>query len=84
MLTIPLISAKCEKVFSSNTLNKSTITIMVGLSLPTVRELDRARTAKSKVRVWSLNFNPIHSIGQLLSIIVGRNISLEGIVLKKQ
>ena len=52
---------------------------IVRVSLPTVRELDRARTPKSKVRVWSLSLDPIDSIGQLLSITVGRNIPLEGI-----
>jgi hypothetical protein len=35
--------------------------------------LDRARTPESKVRVWSQSLNPIDSIGQPLSITVGRN-----------
>ena len=32
-----------------------------------------------KVRVWSRSLNPIDSIGQLLSITIGRNLTLEGI-----
>ena len=43
-----------------------------------LREADRAPT-ESKVRVWSRSLNPIDSIGQLLSITVGRNIPAEGI-----
>jgi hypothetical protein len=35
--------------------------------------LDRARTPESKVRVWSESLDPIDSIGQSLSITVGRN-----------
>ena len=45
------------------------------LSLPTVRELDRARTNGQSL-------DPIDSIGWLLSITVGRNTPLEEISLK--
>ena len=38
-----------------------------------LREADRARTLETKVRVWSRSLDPIDSIGQLLSITVGRN-----------
>ena len=38
-----------------------------------LRELDCARIPKSKVHVWSQSFDPIDSIGQPLSITVGRN-----------
>jgi hypothetical protein len=44
-----------------------------------LREADRARTSESKVRVWSGSLDPIDSIGQLLSIIVGQNVLAEGI-----
>ena len=42
-----------------------------------LREADRART---KVRVWSRSLDPIDSIGQLLSITVGRNTPAEEIL----
>jgi hypothetical protein len=45
-----------------------------------LREADSARTPESKVRVWSRSLDPIDSIGQLLSISVGRNTPAEGIV----
>jgi hypothetical protein len=41
-----------------------------------LREADRP---ESKVRVWSRSLDPIDSIGQLLSITVGRNVPAEGI-----
>ena len=44
-----------------------------------LREADCARTPESKVRVWLRSLDPIDSIGQLLSITVGRNIPAEGI-----
>ena len=46
-----------------------------------LREADRARTPESKVRVWSRSLDPIDSIGQLLSITVGRIVPAEGIPL---
>ena len=45
-----------------------------------LREADRARTLETKVRVWSRSLDPIDSIGQLLSITVGRNTLAEGIL----
>jgi hypothetical protein len=55
------------------------------LSIPSagdvLREVDRARTAESKVRVNSGRLDPIDSIGQLLSITVGRNTPAKGIFL---
>ena len=44
-----------------------------------LRNLDRAQTPESKVRVWSQSLDPIDSIGQPLSITVGRNTPGEGI-----
>ena len=44
-----------------------------------LRELDRARTPESKVRVWSRSLDSIDSIGWLLSITVGLNPPAEGI-----
>ena len=44
-----------------------------------LRELDRARTPESKVRVWSRSLDSIDSIGWLLSITVGLNPPAKGI-----
>jgi hypothetical protein len=44
-----------------------------------LRNLDRARTPESKIRVWSRSLDPIDSIGWLLSITVGPNLPAEGI-----
>jgi hypothetical protein len=44
-----------------------------------LREVDRARTLESKVRVWLRSLDLIDSIGQSLSITVGRNTPAEGI-----
>ena len=41
--------------------------------------MDRARTPESKVRVLARNLDPIDSIGQPLSITIGRNTLAEGI-----
>jgi hypothetical protein len=49
-----------------------------------LRELDRARTPESKVRVWSQSLDPIDSIGQPLSITVGRNARGEGLAFHEQ
>ena len=46
-----------------------------------LRELDRARTSESKIRIWSRKLDPINSIGWLLSITVGHILPGEGIAL---
>lgn len=43
-----------------------------------LRELNRARTLESKIRVWPRSLDPIYSIGQPLSITEGRNTLAEG------
>jgi len=59
------------------------VKVLKGCPIPSagsvLREADRARTPESKVRVWSRSLDPIDSIGQLLSITVGRNVPAEGI-----
>jgi len=68
---------------SVGTIVQAIIESFVKLFIPSpgdvLRELECARTLESKVLVWSQSLDPIDSIGQPLSITVGRNAPGEGI-----
>ena len=51
---------------------------LIPLAGKVLRELDRARTPESKIRVRSRSVDPIDSIGWLPSITAGPNLPAEG------